>query len=52
MLKGLLYEEKVTTRNMKITKGKYTVKVVNQLHMKLVGRLKYESSKIIYIYNK
>ena len=53
-------KEKVTTRNMKIMKGKtspikeinYTVKVVNQPCTKLVGRLKEKSSKIIYICNK
>ena len=40
-------KNKATTRNIKITKrkkltgkGKYIVKVVNQLYTKLVGRLK------------
>ena len=32
--------------------GKHTVKVGNQPHTKLVGRLKGRSSKIFYIHNK
>ena len=54
----LCEKEKVTTRYMKITegknlagKGKYTVKVVNQPCIRLVGRLKDKSSKIMYIHN-
>ena len=35
-----------------IGKGKHTVKVGNQPHTKLVGRLKGRSSKILYIHNK
>ena len=35
-----------------ISKGKPTVKVVNQPHTKLVGRLKDKSSEIINIHNK
>ena len=33
-------------------KGKHTVKVGNHAHIKLVGRLKGKSSKIICIHNK
>ena len=33
-------------------KGKYTIKVGNHPHTKLVGRLKDKSSKIICIHNK
>ena len=33
-------------------KGKYTVKVVDQLLIKLVGRLEDKGSKITYIHNK
>ena len=47
-----------TTTNMKITKeknligkGKYIVKTVDQPLIKLVGRLKDKSSKLIYIHN-
>ena len=54
----LCEKEKVTTRYMKIMegknlagKGKYTVKVVNQPCIRLVGRLKDKSSKIMYIHN-
>ena len=46
---------KVTIRNRKlINKGKYTLKVINQLLIttKLVGRLKDKSSKSIYSHNK
>ena len=35
---------KITKENS-ISKGKYTIKVVNQLPIKLVGRLKDESGK-------
>ena len=35
-----------------IGKGKHTAKIVNQPLIKLVGRLKDKSSKIIYVYNK
>ena len=33
-------------------KGKHIVEVENQLHTKLVGRLKDKSNKIIYVQNK
>ena len=56
---SLCEKEKAKTRNMKITKEKnligkckYTIKVINQQLINLVGRLKDKSSKIIYIYNK
>ena len=39
-------------RKKLISKGKYTVKIVNQPHTKLVRRLKDESNKTIYIHNK
>ena len=35
-----------------IGKDKYTVKVVNQPLIQLLGRLRNNHSKIIYIYNK
>ena len=35
-----------------ISKGKYTVKLENQPHTKVVGRLADKSSKIIYIQDK
>ena len=35
-----------------ISKVKHTLKVVNKPHIKLGGRLKNKSSKIIYIHNK
>ena len=50
-------KKKARTKNIKIKKGKSslvkanTVKVVNQPHIKLVGRLKDKSCKIIYIHN-
>ena len=50
--------KKATTRNMTITKeklirkDKYAVKEVNQPYIKIVGRLKDKSSKIISIHNK
>ena len=53
----LCEKEKATTSSMKITegknltgKGKYIVKAVNQPCIKLVGRLKDKSSKIMYIH--
>ena len=52
-------KNKATPRNIKITKakkltgkGKYIVKVVNQLHTKLVRRLKDKRNKLIYVCNK
>ena len=38
-------------RNNLIGKGKYIIKV-DRSHLKLIGRLKDKSSKIIYIHNK
>ena len=52
-------KQKVSTKNVKVTKRKsplvepkYTVKVVNQPHTKLAGKLEDKSSKIIYIHSK
>ena len=63
MLQGLLQAEKkkkkiynYKSENYKrknpTGKGKHTVKVVNQPFIKLVGGLKDESSRTIYIHNK
>ena len=45
-------KENVTTRNIKLGKGKYTVEVVVEPLIKLVGKLKDKSSKIICSQNK
>ena len=43
---------KITKEKNLIGKRKNTVKVVDQPLIKLVGRLKHKSNKIIYIHNK
>ena len=45
-------EDENYERKNQIGKGKYIVKRVNQSCIKLVGSLKDNSSKIIYIHNK
>ena len=56
---SLSKKEKTRTRHIKVIKeynligkGKYTVKVVDQPLTKLVGRVKKQSSKIIYIHDR
>ena len=56
---SLSKKEKTRTRSIKVIKeynligkGKYTVKVVDQPLIKLVGRIKKQSSKIIYIHDR
>ena len=41
-------KENVTTRNIKLGKGKYTVEVVVEPLIKLVGKLKDKSSNHLY----
>ena len=43
---------KILKEENHIVKGKYRVNLVGQTMIKLVGSLKGESSKIIYIHNK
>ena len=45
-------KKKFTKGKISLVKGKHIVKVVDQPLIKLVGRLKDKSSKIIYIYRK